>query len=153
MGRGDLGTWRWLFFRGWFGSALAQVLTDSLSSCSYNLKLVTPLLASVVAFLPQLCPLHFLIWSGLEKSSCCHMLCFGFSHRLLMLTVAHTNWRLLGLQLECFRVGNSCLTLSLSHFTLRKQMKSALEFEVGKNVPLKMHFGQDEEGFHIPAHL
>lgn len=118
---------------------------------SYNLKLTTPLLASVVAFLPQLCALHFLIWSGLEKSSCHRMLCFGFSHGLLMLTVAPTSWRLLGLQLECFRSENSCLTLSL--FTLWKQTKSALEFEVGKNDPLKMHFGQGEEGFNIPAHL
>lgn len=56
-----------------------------------NLKLVTPLLASVVAFLPQLCSLRCLIWSGLEKSSCHRMLCFGFSHRLLTPTAAHTD--------------------------------------------------------------
>lgn len=58
---------------------------------SYSLKLVAPLLASVVAFLPQLSSLHFHVWSGVEKSSCHHMLCFGFSHKLLTLTVAHTN--------------------------------------------------------------
>lgn len=43
--------------------------------------------------------------------------------------------------------------LSLSLFTLRKHMKSALEFEVGKKDLLKMSFGQGEETFHMPAHL
>lgn len=43
--------------------------------------------------------------------------------------------------------------LSLSLFTLRKQIKNALELEVGENDLLKFGFGHGEEGVHIPALL
>lgn len=77
--------------RGRSGSHLVQVLTSSLSSYSYNLKLVTPLLTSVVYFLPQICFFYFLICSGLEKSGCHHKFCFGFSCKLLRPTMAGTS--------------------------------------------------------------
>jgi len=60
----------WLFF----GPGAHQC---SVLMFSYSLKLVTPLLASVVAFLPQLCSLRFLVSSGLEKGRCHHVLWFG----------------------------------------------------------------------------
>lgn len=43
--------------------------------------------------------------------------------------------------------------LSLSLFTLRKQVKNALELVAGENNPLKFIFGHGEKGVHIPTRL
>lgn len=127
----DLETQGWLFFSGRFGSALVWVLTNSLSSYTYSLKLEACLFASVVALPPQLCSLHFCICSGLESTCCPHVLCFVFSHRLLVLTTACTYLGLLA-KASVLQGENSCLVLSLTVFTL-KANESALEFKAGKN--------------------
>lgn len=119
---GDLGTQRCLFFSGWFGSALVRVLTNSLSSYTFNLKLVAPLLALVIALPPQLCSLHFCVCPGLGNTCCHSVLCFGFSHRLLMLTAAHTYWGLLA-KASMPQGENSCLMLVFTVFTLKADEK------------------------------
>lgn len=106
----------WLFFSGWFGSALVWVLSSSLSSHTYSLKLEAALIPLVVALPPQLCSLNFCICSGLETTCYPHVLCFVFSHRLLVLTTACTYWGLLA-KASVLQGEKSCPMLSLTVFT------------------------------------